>query len=65
MILAITVYLIIGACVNMHLHLKNAKEISSIVTSGYAGVLAVVLAGMLNHFIWPLSLYLDHKNSKP
>jgi hypothetical protein len=65
MILAITVYLIIGAGVNMHLHLKNAKQISSIVTSGYIGVISVLLAGMLNHFIWPLSLYLDNKNSKP
>lgn len=65
MILAITVYLVIGAGVNMHLHLKHAKEISSIVTSGYAGVFSVVLAGMLNHLVWPVSLYLDHKNSKP
>jgi hypothetical protein len=64
MILVLTVYLIIGAGVNMHLHLKYAKDISSIVTSGYAGVISVVLAGMLNHLIWPISLYLDHRNSK-
>ena len=61
MIVAITVYLIIGAAVNMHLHLKNAQQISSIVTSGYAGVIAVLFAGMLNHFIWPISLYLNYK----
>ena len=58
----ITIYLLIGAVVNMHLHLKNSKQISSIVTSGYVGAMFVLLAGMLNHFIWPLALYLDNKN---
>lgn len=61
MILAITIYLIIGAAVNMHLHLKNADQINSIVTSGYAGVIFVLFAGVLNHFIWPVSLYLSYK----
>ena len=64
MIVAITIYLIVGAAVNMHLHLKNAQQISSIVTSGYTGVIVILFAGMLNHIIWPISLYLDLKNSK-
>lgn len=64
MIFAITVWLLIGAGVNMYLHLRNVDQISSIVTSGYLGVMAVMLAGMLNHFIWPISLYLDSKHNK-
>jgi hypothetical protein len=61
---AITIYLVIGAIVNMHLHLKNSKQISSIVTSGYVGAMFVLLTGMLNHLIWPLALYLDNKDNK-
>ena len=61
MILAITIYLIVGAAVNMHLHLKNADQINSIVTSGYAGVIFILFAGILNHLIWPVSLYLSYK----
>ena len=64
MVFAITVWLLIGAGVNMYLHLRNAKQISSIVTSGYLGLIGVLFAGMLNHFVWPISLYLDIKHNK-
>lgn len=54
----IMIYLGVGAIVNMFLHVKDSAKISAMMMSGYGGVMLVMLTGILNHFIWPYSLYL-------
>ena len=60
--IGLIVWFIIGALANLYLHYKNAAQISAMITSSHTGALTVMLTGMLNHFIWPIALYLHFKD---
>ena len=63
MTVLIILWLSIGAGVNMFLHIKSAAQIGSILMSGPLGILVVLATGIVNHFIWPISLYLYYRKS--
>jgi hypothetical protein len=64
MLNALMIYLLFGAIANLYIHFKNAQELGNALMGGQLNVILFLIAGTLNHFVWPITLFLELTKKK-